>query len=184
VAALSAWAAHPWYYAAGASGEEKVWRLYGLNPFAESPRVADFIAERTAADDCVLVVGSEPQLLYYAVRRSASRFPYLYPLGLPGPEAEARQTQVVSELARERPRILITEFAPQWWEVVRPQQLLDGVRTALVRDYALVALLPGNRRGPATLRVGAEAEALWARYPYWYEGPTPWSLAIWQRIDR
>jgi 4-amino-4-deoxy-L-arabinose transferase-like glycosyltransferase len=183
VAALAAWAVHPWYYAPDASGEEKVWRLYGLNPFAESARVADFIAERTTPEDRVLVVGSEPQILYYAGRRSASRFPYLYPLGLPGPEAEARQTQVVSELTRERPRILVTEFAPPWWEVVRPQALLDGVRRALERDYAVVAVLPGNRRGPATLRVGAEASALWSRYPYWYEGATPWSLAVWQRRD-
>jgi hypothetical protein len=160
-----------------------VWRLYGLNPFAESERVAAFIAERSTPEDRVLVAGSEPQLLYYASRRSASRFPYLYPLGLGGPTAEARQAQVLAELARERPRIVVMEFAPQWWEVARPQLLLDGLRVALDRHYALVALLPGNRRGPAVLRTGAEAEELWARYPYWFEGPTPWSLAIWQRVD-
>jgi Dolichyl-phosphate-mannose-protein mannosyltransferase len=182
VAAIAAWAVNPWYYSPAMSPEEKVWRLYGLNPFAESQAVAAFVAEHSSPEDRVLVLGAEPQILYYADRRSASRFVYLYPLGLPGPQSQSWQQAVVGEITRDPPRLIVTELAPRWWEVERPQALLDGVATALSTSYRVIALLPGNRRGPAALRTGTEAVGLWERYPYWFEGATPWSLAVWERV--
>jgi hypothetical protein len=182
VTAMAVWAVNPWYYSPAMGPDEKVWRLYGLNPFAESQAVAAFVAEHSSPEDRVLVLGSEPEILYYAGRRSASRFVYMYPLGLPGPSSQAWQEAVVGEITRDPPRLIVTELAPRWWEAERPQALLDGVAAALSTSYRVIALLPGNRRGPATLRTGTEAVGLWERYPYWFEGATPWSLAVWERV--
>src|SRR5262249_58180156 len=46
--------------------------IYGRNPFPESVEVARYIRERSAPGDRIAVVGSEPQIYFYAHRRSAT----------------------------------------------------------------------------------------------------------------
>ncbi len=46
--------------------------IYGLNPFPESARIAAHLRATSDEDDRVLIVGSEPQILFYAGRRSAT----------------------------------------------------------------------------------------------------------------
>jgi hypothetical protein len=46
--------------------------VYGTNPFPESIEVARFLREHTAPDETIAVLGSEPQIYFYAKRRSAS----------------------------------------------------------------------------------------------------------------
>jgi hypothetical protein len=41
-------------------------RIYGLNPFPESLEIAKYIRRTSSPDDSVYVVGSEPQILFYA----------------------------------------------------------------------------------------------------------------------
>lgn len=49
-------------------------RIYGLNPFVESEAIGDFIKRNTNEDDKILVLGSEPQIYFYADRVSATGF--------------------------------------------------------------------------------------------------------------
>jgi 4-amino-4-deoxy-L-arabinose transferase-like glycosyltransferase len=48
--------------------------------FSKAPAVAAVIREASTSDEPILVWGSEPELYYYAQRRSVTRFIYTYPM--------------------------------------------------------------------------------------------------------
>lgn len=122
---------------------EKSRLLYGANPFDVAPEIAAHIQERTAAADTVLIYGSEPEILFLANRKSATRYIIFYPLMLPGEQAEGRQRQAWAEIQRSSPRcVLMTELGAslledssspgflrrQLVEDLRGRYVLDGVR--------------------------------------------------------
>ena len=55
---------------------------YGLNPFIESIEIAKFIKKHTTPEDTIAILGSEPQIFFYADRFSASPYILMYPLTL------------------------------------------------------------------------------------------------------
>ena len=64
----------------------------------------------------------------------------------------------------------------------RPRLIRQTTFTPRVNVPELGCALPDCTEGiGAALRTGLEASALWERYPYWFEGATPWSLAVWER---
>jgi hypothetical protein len=54
--------------------------IYGRNGFVESVEIGRYIKEHSAPDARVAVIGSEPQIYFYAHRHSASGFIYMYDL--------------------------------------------------------------------------------------------------------
>jgi hypothetical protein len=81
--------------------------LYGRNPFPESIEVARYIRERSARNDRIAVIGSEPQIYFYARRPAATGYIYMYPLMEQQPYAAAMQHHMVIELEALRPRFLV-----------------------------------------------------------------------------
>ncbi len=83
-------------------------RLYGpLNPFREAREAGREIASMTDSGQYVYVAGSEPEILFYAKRRSPSRFVTAYPLTLPTPLAERYQEEVVNVLRNSPPEMIV-----------------------------------------------------------------------------
>jgi hypothetical protein len=70
---------------------------YGRNLFVEAPAIGRFIQARTAAGDQVAVIGSEPEIYFYANRRSATGYVYMYPLMEPQPFAARMQDELIRE---------------------------------------------------------------------------------------
>ena len=91
--------------------------VYGRNPFPESVQVARYIREHTAPGDRVAVVGSEPQIYFYAGRRSATGYIYTYPLMELQPYAAAMQQQMIQEIEKADPRYLVFVRAAGSWLV-------------------------------------------------------------------
>ncbi len=81
--------------------------VYGGNPFPEAVEIGRVLATRARPDDRIGVIGSEPQLYFYAGRRAATSFIYMYPLMEPHPFAEQMQREMIAQLERERPRFLV-----------------------------------------------------------------------------
>lgn len=79
--------------------------MYGINPFPESQRVADYLQSRTDTSDEIFIYGSEPQILFLAARRSASRYVFVYPLTSRG--QEHRQRRVIDEIRRRAPAYIV-----------------------------------------------------------------------------
>jgi 4-amino-4-deoxy-L-arabinose transferase-like glycosyltransferase len=94
------------------SPEAAARELWGLNPFLESREIAEYIARTSGPEDTVFVVGSEPQIPFYAARRSASRYIIFYPLTGRFDRALERQREVVDEVARAQPLYVVWAQVP------------------------------------------------------------------------
>ncbi|MEO8430684.1 MAG: glycosyltransferase family 39 protein [Acidobacteriota bacterium] len=155
-------------------GPEEISRLcYGPNPFVESVEVSRYIREHSAATDRVAVLGSEPQIFFYARRRSATGFIYTYALMEPQPFALAMQRRMAGEIARARPRHAVWIGAPTSW-LRRPESHDDIFRWwgEYRNHYRVVGI--GVPRGDAiAMRWGPASETEGLESP----------LVVYERID-
>jgi 4-amino-4-deoxy-L-arabinose transferase-like glycosyltransferase len=89
--------------------------IYGLNPFPESIKIAEYIRDRTTPNETIAVLGSEPQIYFYSKRHSATGYVYTY--GLMEPQSYARQMQeeMLHEIELARPKYLISVQVPISW---------------------------------------------------------------------
>ena len=94
--------------------------IYGRNPFPESVAIARYIRQRTGETDRVAVVGSEPQIYFYAGRRSATGYIYTYPLMEAHRYAGSMQREMIREIEGANPKYLIFVSAPRSW-LPKPQ---------------------------------------------------------------
>jgi len=83
--------------------EESARRIYPGNPFAEMPALGQRLADMTRPEDRVFVYGSEPELLFYARRASATRYLFLSQLFGPFEDAQEKQLAASLEIAKARP---------------------------------------------------------------------------------
>jgi hypothetical protein len=172
-----------WYYGPG-SPTAKSRRIYGANPFAESPAVGDFLASHSEPRERIFVYGSEPQILFYAQRESASRYNLVYALNLPFDEARDRQLEVLEELARRPPRLIVATFqqASHLESPSTPQDLRDGLRELVESAYQLLAVVPYRRDAETQIVTGDAARRIWTRAPLWDRRHRPWAaFVIWER---
>ncbi len=93
--------------------------VYPGNPFVEATEIGRYLKEHTAPGDRVAVLGSEPQIYFYADRRSATGHIYTYGLMEAHPFAAQMQDEMIKEIERARPAFLVAvQVAASW--LVRP----------------------------------------------------------------
>ncbi len=146
IAAMTACTCWPLRQRLIASPARLTWLTYHGNPFVESGEVARRVAELTKPDDKVFVAGSEPQILYYARRRGATRFDILYPLMLPSPLAARYQQQVVDELRRNPPEFIVFSKSRMSWLITSatPHVFYDYLEPLIRESYAPVGAYVWN----------------------------------------
>ena len=81
--------------------------VYGTNPFVESPAIADYIRSHSTANQSMAILGSEPQMYFYAKRRSATRYIAVHALMEPQPFARKMQEEMCREIEDARPEFLV-----------------------------------------------------------------------------
>ncbi len=115
--------------------------VYSQNPFVEAPELGRLIAELTAPGTRIAVVGSEPEIYFYAARRAATGYIYMYPLMEPQPLASSMQDEMIAQLEAARPQILVFVNVDVSWLAHResPPQLLRWFNATAARDYEVVA---------------------------------------------
>jgi hypothetical protein len=114
--------------------------LYGANPFPESPEIARYLAARTLPGDRIAVLGSEPQIFFYARRLSATGHVYAYGLMEPQPFARVMQEQMAREVEAARPAYVVWVLVPASW-LMRPSSdpwILEWAQQRVSRGYDLV----------------------------------------------
>ncbi|MBM3319703.1 MAG: hypothetical protein FJY73_03390, partial [Candidatus Eisenbacteria bacterium] len=123
--------------------EEACRSTYGLNPFVESIEIGERVRERTRPDERIAVIGSEPEIYFYADRRAATGFLYVYPMMEAQPFARAMQEQMIAEIERASPAVLVFVRNRHSW-AIRPDSetlLLDWFDTYRERNYRLTGLV-------------------------------------------
>jgi hypothetical protein len=81
--------------------------IYGQNPFVEAERIADHLQRHTPPNGTVFILGSEPEILFHARRRSATKYIIFYPLTGPYRDVKEKQLGVADELARNKPEFIV-----------------------------------------------------------------------------
>lgn len=121
------------------SSAERARLVYGQNLCAEAAEIGGFIRANGGEEDRVLVLGSEPQILFHARRPSATRYIIMYPLFGPYADAEQRQQEVIDAISKHPPEWVLDV---QLWSSRTPDprapKLLEQKIAALIRsDYRL-----------------------------------------------
>jgi 4-amino-4-deoxy-L-arabinose transferase-like glycosyltransferase len=82
-------------------------KIYGTNPFPEALRIADYLRRQTTKEDRIAILGSEPEILFYADRLSATGHIYMYGLMENHRYAEEMQRQLISEIESTAPAFIV-----------------------------------------------------------------------------
>jgi 4-amino-4-deoxy-L-arabinose transferase-like glycosyltransferase len=89
--------------------------IYGDNPFMESMTVSQYIREHSKPDARVAVIGSEPEIYFYAGRHSATGYIYTYALMEPQPYASAMQRDMMGEIEAAKPEFVVLVMYKYSW---------------------------------------------------------------------
>jgi hypothetical protein len=89
--------------------------IYVTNPFPEAVRVAEYLQEHTNPTDTIAILGSEPEIYFYAHRHSATGYIYTYPLMEPQRYAVQMQREMMREIEAARPKYLVFVSVTTSW---------------------------------------------------------------------
>ncbi len=130
-------------------------RMYRENIFIEAEALGRYLAQHTTPQETILVVGSEPEILFYARRRSATKYIFFYPLTSWLPRSSAMREEFFAELDRGRSRYIVVMTLPSsWirvWEMASQQPFLERIQAAMQGRYALEAALVSRGQRPYAL---------------------------------
>ena len=107
-------------------------KIYGGNPFPEAIPVADYIRQHTAENASIVVLGSEPEIYFYAHRHSATGYIYTYCLMEEQKYALQMQQQMISEIEAARPESLVWVNVKASW---LPQEHSEGLLLSWAQKY-------------------------------------------------
>jgi hypothetical protein len=89
--------------------------LYGTDPFPEAIEVAKYLEAHTSPDERVAVIGSEPEIYFYARRKSATGYIYTYALMEIQKFADRMQKEMMDEVDRANPRYVVMVSSKGSW---------------------------------------------------------------------
>lgn len=91
----------------------------GDAPFADMPAVGAYIRNHSSTAATLAVVGSEPEIYFYAQRQPATGYIYTYALMEPQPYAAQMQSEMIGEIETNKPEFLVFVSNPESW-TIRP----------------------------------------------------------------
>ncbi|MBI5142819.1 MAG: glycosyltransferase family 39 protein [Nitrospirae bacterium] len=150
-------------------------RAYGLNPFPESVEIAKFIEANSAKDDKIAILGSEPQILFYSHRRSATGYIYVYSLMEKHEYSLAMQKEMIGQIESARPKYIV--FVPidaSWlaWKDAE-MHILRWLQGELQRNYTVVGVADIVAPEPTVYKWNDEARN--------YSVRSKWNVLIYKR---
>lgn len=117
--------------------------IYGSNPFVESIKIAKFLKNNTTKTDKIAVIGSEPQIYFYADRYPATGYIYTYNLVEIHSFALQMQKEMANEIEKNKPKyILFVDISLSW--LTRPNSekyIFTWAKQYLDKNYKIVGLI-------------------------------------------
>ncbi len=132
---------------------------YPENPFIESLAVSEYIKAHSAPSDTIGVIGSEPEIYFYAGRKSATGYIYTYSLMEPQPFAGTMQREMMSEVEHSKPVFLVfVEYDNSWASFPNSDRTIFNWFASYSRQmYELVGVVNRSPRGNIVYRWDDEA---------------------------
>jgi uncharacterized membrane protein YuzA (DUF378 family) len=130
--------------------EQVAAQAYGVNDFQVYPVIADYLARHAAPTATLAVLGSEPELLFYAHRRSVTGFIYMYDLVEDQPFRQQMEQEMISEVERGRADYIVFVNQVFSW-LPYPAECFDKIRNWLMAytqsqyiPYGVVTFAPNQ----------------------------------------
>jgi hypothetical protein len=116
--------------------------MYGPNPFPEAIQVADYIRGHSAKDSRIAVLGSEPEIPFYANRHSATGYIYTYALMEPQPFALTMQNELIHDLETSQPEYVVVVGPNSSWlrTPESPGRIFEWWSTYGTQHYKVVGI--------------------------------------------
>jgi hypothetical protein len=89
--------------------------IYLAEGFVECEEIGNYIKAHSSPEDRVAVIGSEPEIYFYAQRHSVSGYIYMYDLVRDQPYAPAMRREFVDDVERLKPRFLVVVNVGTSW---------------------------------------------------------------------
>ena len=83
--------------------------------FLAAPKIADYIKEHSSSSSRIAIVGSEPEIYFYAHRLPATGYIYMYSLTERQKYTDQMRPQMIAEVERNRPEYLVYVDAWDSW---------------------------------------------------------------------
>lgn len=117
--------------------------LYGGNPFPEAAAIARYIDEHSTPDETIAVMGSEPEIYFYARRHSATGYIYMYDLMQSHRFALAMQREAIQQIEAAKPAFLLLVYVDSSWTISEDSNLaiMQWVRAYSAKDYDLSGMV-------------------------------------------
>ena len=121
----------------------------GANPFPESIEIARYIREHTDESDTIAILGSEPQILFYANRRAPTGHMYMYEMTEVHPNARELQEKFIVGLENAEPKYIVDCAVPTSWllRTGSDTSIVDWAGPYLREHYDCVGLVNLLRMG-------------------------------------
>lgn len=97
-------------------------KINGSNPFPEALPIADYLSSQTTKTDRIAILGSEPEILFYANRLSATGHIYMYGLMEEHRFAAEMQQQLIREIESTAPVFIVVVHTSASW-LLKPESL-------------------------------------------------------------
>jgi len=129
--------------------------IYGDNAFVPAVKVAAYIRQHSAENARIAVLGSEPEIYFYAHRHSATGYLYMYSLIVHHKYTALMRRQMMQELAANQPAYVV--YVDVWDDWGGPeggpelQEFLPQLHAFMDRSYEVVGLAD----------IGAETPYVW-----------------------
>jgi dolichyl-phosphate-mannose-protein mannosyltransferase len=146
-----------------------------LNPFIESIAVAKFIREHSDTNACVAVVGSEPEIYFYAQRHSATGYIYTYPLMESQPYAISMEREMGSEIEANKPEYLVLVMYRYSW------LFHDSSDTEILGWVTKYAKESYERTGLINMQPDGQSIYLWGDDAKNYQGRLDQFIVVYKR---
>lgn len=110
--------------------------IYRASPFPEAARVGEYLREQSPASARIAVLGSEPEIYFYAHRHSATGYIYTYPMQENQPYAVSMQEEMANEIETAKPEYLVYVDVSESWSEESPKlNLLFAWAKSYISDY-------------------------------------------------
>ncbi len=141
---------------------------YGDNPFPESMEIARYIREHSEENDLIGIVGSEPQILFYSGRLSATPYILTYPLIESHKYSLKMQNDMIADIEATKPRFMVLVGITQSWASLPSvsYQIIDRWFNAFwPKYYRPIGIIDIFEPYPTRYYWGDDAEKRWSESP-------------------
>ena len=143
--------------------------LYKEQPFEQALAIGDYIRSHSKPSDRVAVLGSEPEIYFYAHRHSATGYIYTYPLMESQAFAARMQDEMIAEIENARPEFVVMVTYPLSW--LRSEDsndhILRWMKDFMQSQYSMVGVATDLYPEPRTeYRWGDEAASYRTDSPF------------------